>query len=67
MFVQSSDNIIRRFQLSGNKLVEEKLYSGGQYESLLLNSKISPDLKYLLAPSQNGKPMLWDVLTGQII
>ena len=67
LFVQSSDNMIRRFQLSGNKLHQDKKYAGGQYESLLLNSKISPDFKYLLAPSESGKPVLWDVFTGVTI
>jgi WD40 repeat protein len=67
MFVQCSDNIIRRFQLSGNKLHEDKKYAGGQFENLLLNAKISPDSKYLLAPSESGKPVLWDVIKGVTI
>lgn len=67
LFIQSSDNMIRRFQLSGNKLLEDKNYAGGQYESLLLNAKISPDFRYLLAPSESGKPHMWDVITGLTI
>lgn len=31
---------------------------------MLLNAKISPDFKYLLAPSESGKPVMWDVFTG---
>jgi len=59
--------MIRRFQLSGSKLYEDKKYAGGQYENLLINCKISPDFKYLLAPSESGKPVLWDVFTGTAI
>ncbi len=32
-----------------------------------LNSKISPDFKYLLAPSESGKPLMWDVFTGALV
>lgn len=44
--------------------MEDKSYSGGQFERNILNAKISPDFKYLLAPSENGKPILWDVFTA---
>jgi WD40 repeat protein len=62
--IQAKDNLIRHFELIGNKIRLHQTYSGGIYDSEMVNCSISPDNKYLLAPSEAGKPLLWDIFTG---
>ena len=64
IILQASDNLIRHFDLVGNKLRLSQEYSGGVFESQLVQCSISPDNKYLLSPSEAGKPLLWDIFTG---
>lgn len=39
-------------------------YSGAQFETRLSDCAVSPDNKYLLAPSESGKPFMWDLFSG---
>lgn len=64
LIVQASDNLIRHFELLGNKLRLSQTYTGATFESEIVNCSISPDNKYLLCPSETGKPYLWDIFTG---
>ena len=65
--IQAGDNLIRHYDLIGNKLRLSQSYAGGVLERELVQCCISPDNKYLMSPSELGKPMLWDVFTGNQI
>lgn len=64
ILVQASDNLIRHFELSTNKLRLAQKYTGAQFENQLCDFAISPDNKYILSPSESGKPYMWDLITG---
>lgn len=64
ILVQASDNLIRHFELSTNKLRLAQKYSGAQFETQLCTFALSPDNKYILSPSETGRPFLWDLVTG---
>lgn len=66
LIVQVSDNVIRHYELLGSKLRLNNEYTGAVFENdnTIINCAVSPDNKYLLAPSANGRPYLWDVFTG---
>jgi hypothetical protein len=51
IILQASDNLIRHFDLIGNKLRLSQEFSGGVFEKELVQCCISPDNKYLLSPS----------------
>ena len=61
--MQASANLIRHYELIGNPMRLHMTYTGGQFDQGLVGCAVSPDYKYLLAPSE-GKPLLWDVFTG---
>jgi len=67
LILQASDNLIRHYDLVGNRLRISQEYSGGVFEKELVQCAISPDNKYLLSPSETGKPCLWDVFKGSQI
>ena len=62
--MQASDNLIRHFDLIGNRLRLSQEFAGGQFDKELVQCALSPDHKYLLSPSESGRPCLWDVFTG---
>lgn len=64
ILVQASDNLIRHFELSTNKLRLAQKYTGAQFENQLCDFTVSPDNKYILSPSESGKPYMWDLITG---
>lgn len=64
LIIQANDNLLRHFDLIGSKLRLSQSYSGGIFEKELVQCSISPDNKYLMSPSEAGKPLLWDVFTG---
>ncbi len=64
IIIQASDNIIRHFDLVNNKLRVSQTYTGAVFEKELVQCAVSPDNKYLLSPSESGKPVLWDMFTG---
>lgn len=51
LMIQASDNLIRHFDLIGNKLRLSQSYSGGVFEKELVQCSISPDNKYLMSPN----------------
>ncbi len=67
LMVQAKDNLIRHYELIGNRLRLHQAYSGATFDSELANCAVSPDNKYLLSPSETGRPFLWDVFTGNQI
>jgi len=62
--IQAKDNLIRHYELIGNRIRLHQAYSGATFDSELSNCAVSPDNKYLLSPSEAGKAVLWDVFTG---
>lgn len=64
LMIQASDNLIYHFELLGNRLRLCQSYAGAAFENDLANCAVSPDNKYLLSPSESGKPFMWDVFTG---
>ena len=64
LIIQASDNLIRHFELSTNKLRLLQKFSGAQFESKLVDCAVSPDNQYLLSPSENGRPFMWDLKSG---
>jgi WD40 repeat protein len=64
LMIQAKDNLIRHFELIGSKIRLHQTYAGAVFDTELANCAVSPDNKYLLSPSEAGKPMLWDVFTG---
>lgn len=64
VIIQASDNLIRHFELSTNKLRLIQKFSGAQFESKLVDCAVSPDNQYLLSPSENGRPFMWDLKSG---
>ena len=67
LMIQASDNLIRHFDLIGNKIRLSQSYTGGVFEKELVQCALSPDNKYVMSPSELGKPVLWDVFTGNQI
>ena len=64
LMIMASDNLLRHYELIGNRLRLHQTYSGAIFEKELAQCSVSPDHKYLLAPSESGKPALWDIFTG---
>lgn len=64
LVIQASDNLLRHYDLIGNKLRLSQAYAGGVFERQIVQCALSPDSKYLLSPSEAGKPILWDIFTG---
>ena len=64
IIIQASDNLLRHFQLTTNKLRLIQKFAGAQFENKLMDFAISPDNQYLLSPSESGKPFLWDLRSG---
>jgi WD40 repeat protein len=64
LMIQAKDNLIRHYELIGNRIRLHQAYSGATFDSELSNCAVSPDNKYLLSPSEAGKAVLWDVFTG---
>lgn len=67
ILVQASDNLVRHFELSTNKLRLIMKFTGAQFESSLADCAVSPDNRYLLCPSESGRPFMWDLSTGSQI
>ena len=64
LIIQAKDNLIRHYELIGNRIRLHQSYSGAAFDSELSNCAVSPDNKFLLSPSETGKAVLWDVFTG---
>ena len=64
LVIQSGDNLIRHFEIASNRLKLIDKYVGANFETTMPLCTVSPDNKYILSPSESGKPMLWDVFTG---
>ena len=51
IIVQASDNLLRHFELSTNRLRLVQKFSGAQFENKLVDCAVSPDNQYLISPS----------------
>jgi len=51
ILIQASDNLIRHFEISTNKLRLATKFSGAQFDKILCDFAISPDNRYIMSPS----------------
>ena len=62
LLVQAHQNLLLLFDLSTNRPI--KVYTGSMCRLSMIRARFSPDGRYVIAGSEDGRAYVWDALSG---